>query len=160
MSGWSSFLEVEPLTGRRHVEASERRTRQDWARWIRSMLTERYPQAERVVLVLDNLNTHGIESLYASYPPEQARAQAERLEIHYTAQARQLAQHRRDRVERPGRPMPQPVDARPCHRSSPDARLGAASEQSGGHRRLAVHHLRCSHQAENPISENLNDKLY
>ena len=48
MSGWSSFLEVEPLTGRRHVEASERRTRQDWARWIRSMLTERYPQAERL----------------------------------------------------------------------------------------------------------------
>lgn len=48
------------------------------------MLTEGYPQAERVVLVLDNLNTHGIESLYASYPPEQARALAERLEIHYT----------------------------------------------------------------------------
>ena len=83
--GWSSFLEVEPLKGRRHVEESERRTRQDWARWIRSMLTELYPQAERVVLVLDNLNTDGIESLYASYSPEQARAQAERLEIHYTA---------------------------------------------------------------------------
>ena len=48
------------------------------------MLTERHPQAERVVLVLDNLNTHGIKSLYASYPPEQARALAERLEIHYT----------------------------------------------------------------------------
>ena len=84
MSGWSSFLEVEPLMGRRHVEASEQRTRQDWARGIRSMLTERYPQTERVVLVLDNLNTHGIESLYASYPPEQAQALAERLEIHYT----------------------------------------------------------------------------
>ncbi len=78
------FLEVEPLTGRRHVEASARRTRQDWARWIRGMLEERYPQAERVVLVMDNLNTHGIESLYATYPPEEARALAERLEIHYT----------------------------------------------------------------------------
>lgn len=48
------FLEVEPLTGRRHVAASARRTRADWARWIRGMLTERYPQAERVVLVMDN----------------------------------------------------------------------------------------------------------
>ena len=110
MSGWSSFLEVEPLTGRRHVEASEQRTRQGWARWIRSMLTERYPQTERVVLVLDNLNTHGIVSLYASYPPEQApgAGRAARNPLH--AQARQLVQHRRDRVERPGRPMPRPVD--------------------------------------------------
>ena len=59
------FVEVEPLTGRSHVEAGERRTRQDWARWIEGMLERRYPEAERVVLVLDNLNTHGIESLYA-----------------------------------------------------------------------------------------------
>ena len=68
------FLEVKPLTGRRHVEAGERRTCKDWARWIRGMLTERYPQAERVVLVLDTLDTHGIESLYATYPPEEAMA--------------------------------------------------------------------------------------
>ena len=78
------FLEVEPLTGRRHAEAGERRTRKDWARWIHGMLRERYPQAERVVLVMDNLNTHGIESLYETYAPEEARALAERLEIHYT----------------------------------------------------------------------------
>ena len=66
------FLEVEPLTGRCHVEATERRTRQDWARWIEGMLERRYPEAERVVLVLDNLNTHGIESLYATYEPRHA----------------------------------------------------------------------------------------
>ena len=78
------FLEVEPLTGRCHVEATERRTRQDWARWIEGMLERRYPEAERVVLVLDNLNTHGIESLYATYEPRHARQLAQRLEIHYT----------------------------------------------------------------------------
>ena len=78
------FLEVEPLTGRSHVEAGERRTRQDWARWIEGMLERRYPEAERVVLVMDNLNTHGIESLYATYEPRHARQLAERLEIHYT----------------------------------------------------------------------------
>lgn len=48
------FLEVEPLGGNRHVEATERRTRVDWARFIKSMLDERYPQAKKVVLVLDN----------------------------------------------------------------------------------------------------------
>ena len=78
------FLEVEPLTGRSHVEVAERRTRQDWARWIEGMLERRYPEAERVVLVMDNLNTHGIESLYATYEPRHARQLAERLEIHYT----------------------------------------------------------------------------
>ena len=78
------FLEVEPLGGRRHVEVSERRTRKDWARFIRGMLEERYAAAERVVLVMDNLNTHGIESLYETYPPALALALAERLEIHYT----------------------------------------------------------------------------
>ncbi len=51
------FLEVEPLTGRSHVKACERRTRQDWARWIEGLLERRYPEAERVVLVMDNLNT-------------------------------------------------------------------------------------------------------
>ena len=78
------FLEVEPLNGRRHVEAGERRTRKDWARFIRGMLEDRYAAAERVVLVMDNLNTHGIESLYETYRPERALALAERLEIHYT----------------------------------------------------------------------------
>jgi len=78
------FLEVEPLNGRRHVEVGERRTRKDWARFIRGMLVERYPVAERVVLIMDNLNTHGIESLYATYEPKLALALAERLEIHYT----------------------------------------------------------------------------
>jgi hypothetical protein len=78
------FLEVEPLTGRRHVEVTERRTRQDWARFIKGMLDERYPQAVKVRLVMDNLNTHSIASLYETFPPAEARRLAERLEIHHT----------------------------------------------------------------------------
>ena len=85
------FLEVEPLTGRRHVEVGERRTRRDWALWIQGMLRTRYPQAERVVLILDNINTHGIESLYEAFAPQEARTLAERLEIHYTPKHGQLA---------------------------------------------------------------------
>ncbi|MBD3239396.1 MAG: IS630 family transposase [Chitinivibrionales bacterium] len=78
------FLEVEPLTGRRHVEVSEHRTRIDWAHFIKGMLEERYPDAEKVVLVMDNLNTHSEASLYEAFPPELAHRLAQRLEIHYT----------------------------------------------------------------------------
>ena len=78
------FVEVEPLAGRRHVEVTERRTRQDWARFIKTMLDERYPAAIKVRLVMDNLNTHDTASLYETFPPAEARRLAERLEIHYT----------------------------------------------------------------------------
>ncbi len=78
------FVEIEPLAGRRHVEVTERRTRQDWARFIKAMLDERYPEAIKVRLVMDNLNTHDTASLYETFPPEEARRLAQRLEIHYT----------------------------------------------------------------------------
>ena len=78
------FVEVEPLAGRRHVEVTARRTRQDWARFIKAMLDERYPNAIKVRLVMDNLNTHAIASLYETFPPAEARRLADRLELHYT----------------------------------------------------------------------------
>ena len=78
------FMEVEPLTGRRHVEITERRTRKDWAHFIKAMIDERYPQAEKIRLVMDNLNTHSVISLYETFEPEEARRLARRLEIHYT----------------------------------------------------------------------------
>lgn len=80
----SIFMEVEPLTGKCHVEVTERRTRRDWAYCIRAMLEERYPQAVKVRLVLDNLNTHSIASLYEAFEPKEAQRLASRLEIHYT----------------------------------------------------------------------------
>jgi hypothetical protein len=64
--------------------ASERRTKQDWAREVKSIVTEQYPQAEKVVLVMDNLNTHTVASLYEAFPPQEAFEIAQRLEIHYT----------------------------------------------------------------------------
>ena len=78
------FLEVEPLAGRRHVAVTEQRTRKDWARFIKSMLDERYPAAEKVCLVMDNLNTHNLASLYEAFAPEEAHRLARRLEIHHT----------------------------------------------------------------------------
>ena len=78
------FVEVGPLAGRRHVEVTERRTRQDRARFIKAMLDERYPRALKVRLVMDNLNTHDLASLYETFAPAGARRLAERLEIHHT----------------------------------------------------------------------------
>ncbi len=78
------FLEVEPLAGKRHVEITERRTKVDWAKFIKDMLDKRYYDAEKVILVMDNLNTHTISSLYEAFPPKEARRLAQRLEIHYT----------------------------------------------------------------------------
>jgi len=78
------FLEIEPLTGRRHVAITQHRTRKDWAVFIKGMLDERYPQATKVRLVMDNLNTHSAASLYETFQPEEARRLARRLEIHYT----------------------------------------------------------------------------
>lgn len=78
------FLEVEPLSGKRHVAITERRTRKDWASQIKAMLDERYPDAIQVRLVMDNLNTHSMASLYEAFDPKEARRLAERLDIHYT----------------------------------------------------------------------------
>ena len=78
------FMAVEPLAGRRTTRVTERRTRTDWAHFVRHLLEEVYPEAERLVLVMDNLNTHSPASLYEAFDPATARRLTERLEIHYT----------------------------------------------------------------------------
>jgi transposase len=77
------FLWVEPLTGRRHVAVTERRTALDFAEQLR-LLAASYPQAAQVVLVTDNLNTHSPACLYEAFAPEEARRLAQRFEWHYT----------------------------------------------------------------------------
>jgi hypothetical protein len=74
----------EPLLGWRAVHVTERRTAVDFAEVIRWLVEEVHEEAEKVILVMDNLNTHKLASLYEAFPPEQARRIAERLEIHHT----------------------------------------------------------------------------
>ena len=78
------FMVSEPLLGWRAVHVTERRTAKDFAEVLRWLVEDVHPDAEKVVLVLDNLNTHKVASLYEAFPPEQARRIAERLEIHHT----------------------------------------------------------------------------
>jgi len=80
----SIFMFTEPLAGWRHANVSERRTKQDWALQIQELLDVHYPDAKKIRLVMDNLNTHNISSLYETFPPEVALKLAQRLEIHYT----------------------------------------------------------------------------
>ena len=78
------FTFFEPLSARRVVMTRRRRTKVDWAECVREMLEGHYPEAEKVVLVMDNLNTHRVASLYEAFAPQKARRLAERLELHYT----------------------------------------------------------------------------
>jgi hypothetical protein len=78
------FMFCEPLAGWRQTRVTQRRTKLDWAQAIRDLLDGRYADAPVVVLVMDNLNTHTIGSLYEAFPPAEARRLAQRLEIHYT----------------------------------------------------------------------------
>jgi len=78
------FIVYEPLAGKRYLKVTEHRTKKDWALFMQEILEEQYPDARKVVLVMDNLNTHTPASFYEVFPPEQAKALVDRLEIHYT----------------------------------------------------------------------------
>ena len=80
----SIFTFVEPLGGIRHVSVRAHRTAIDWADEIKYLVDVRYPDCNKIILVMDNLNTHAISSLYKAFPAPEARRIARRLEIHYT----------------------------------------------------------------------------
>ena len=80
----SIFMFTEPLAGWRHAIALPRRTCEDWADRIKWLLDEQYPHVKKLVLIMDNLNTHTIASLYKIFPPDEAFRLSQRLEIHYT----------------------------------------------------------------------------
>jgi transposase len=78
------FMAVEPLIGKRSVSVTDRRTKQDFAEFLRYLSDEVYPQAETIILVTDNLNTHSPAGLYERFEPAEARRLAQRFEWHYT----------------------------------------------------------------------------
>ncbi len=78
------FMIFEPLAGQRDVQVTDRRTKKDYAQCLRKIADEMYPDAQRVVLVQDNLNTHSPASLYEAFKPAEAKRLADRFEFHYT----------------------------------------------------------------------------
>ncbi len=78
------FLACEPLTGKRYTMVAAQRTKQEWAQFMRQLADSHYPDAEKIVLVMDNLNTHTLAALYEVFPVAEARRLAQRFEVHYT----------------------------------------------------------------------------
>ena len=78
------FLVFEPLPGKRFVQVTEKRRRLEWAKVMQQVADEWYPQAEKIVVVLDNLNTHTPAAFYETFAPEEARRLVERFEFHFT----------------------------------------------------------------------------
>ena len=78
------FMMFEPIANKRHIRVTERRTKKDWAQCVKLLCDDIYPDAEVIVLVLDNLNTHTKASLYEVFEPAEAKRLADKLEIHYT----------------------------------------------------------------------------
>jgi DDE superfamily endonuclease len=78
------FLNFEPLKGKRRIKITEHRKKSDWAFFIKELVDEEYPDAEKIILVMDNLNIHAGASLYETFDPAEARRILDKLEIHYT----------------------------------------------------------------------------
>jgi hypothetical protein len=77
------FMLFAPLQGWRHVKVTDRRTKIDWAQVIKELVDDHFPD-KKIILVMDNLNTHKLGSLYEAFKPAEARRIAQRLEIHFT----------------------------------------------------------------------------
>lgn len=78
------FMVFEPLTGERHVSVTDHRTKVDWAKCIKDIVDTHYPEADKITVVMDNLNTHKPSSLYQAFSPEEAHRLLNKLEFHYT----------------------------------------------------------------------------
>jgi DDE superfamily endonuclease len=145
------FLVTEPLAGWRQVMVSDRRTRIDWAHCIKELVDVHYPDAERIVLVQDNRNTHTPASLYAAFAPAEAKRLADRLELHYTPKHGSWLQHGRDRAGRAGRAVPGPAAGRSGDPGAGGRGLAGGAQSGRSWGQLAVHHRGRPHQAEAPL---------
>ena len=121
------FMVFAPLEGWRRVEVTDRRTKADWARVVKQLVDEDYPHQDRIVLVMDNLNTHHPSSLYEAFEPAEARRIAERSGDSLHAQAWQLAEHGRDRNRGDGPPMPGPTHTGPKRPAAGSRQRGSSS---------------------------------
>jgi predicted permease len=98
------FKAVEPLTGKRYVTYTEKRTKLDWVSFVRELLDEKYPDAKKVALVIDNLNTNEIASLYGAFSPEEAFRLSQRLEIHFTPERAARRRGLKEKKPQPNNP--------------------------------------------------------
>ena len=133
------FLTCEPKAGWRHVSITQRRTMQDFAHQMRWLVDEAYPDVRVIRLVLDNLNTHRMASLYETFPAPEARRIAKRLGVPPHAQAWELAEYGGDRVQRPGPGLSAGTQRRRGQLGKGRQRLRVRAQRNGSLHRLAIH---------------------
>jgi DDE superfamily endonuclease len=135
------FAAFEPLAGWRHVEVTEQRTRRDFARFIQDLLDKRYPEAKKVVLVMDNLNTHSGASLYETFAPAEALRLLSRLEIHFTPSTAAGSTWRKG-IQHPAASVPGSPDCYSRDSAAGDHGLGKPAQPVQGRCQLEIHHRR------------------
>ena len=147
------FMLFAPLEGWRRVEVTDRRTKADWARVVKQLVDEDYPHKDRIVLVMDNLNTHHPASLYEAGA---CRSAAHRRTVGgpLHSQAWQLAGYGRDRNRGDGPAMPEPPYSRPKRSAAGGGSVAATAQPGRNTGGLALHHLGCPHQAQVPLPTN------
>ena len=142
------FLVCEPLRGWRDVMVSDRRTRIDWAHCVKDLLEVHYPDAEHIVLVQDNLNTHTPASLYEAFEPATAKRLAGRLELRYTPKySSWLNMAEIELAVLAG----QCLDRRPGDAGARGRGVAGGTQRFRSWRRLALYDRGCPHQTEAPI---------
>ena len=143
------FMLLAPLEEWRRVEVADRRTRRGWARVIRKLVDEDYPEKERIVLLMDNLNTHHPASLYEAFEPAEARRIAQRLEIHYTPKQGSWLNIVEIETGGAGAAVPGPPDTQPGNPGTENKGMGEPAESSGDSGgRLALFNRGRPHQAQ------------
>ena len=148
------FMLFAPLEGWRRVEVTERRTRTGWAEVVRKLVDEDYPEKDRIVLVMDNLNTDHPASLYEAFEPAEAMRIAQRLEIHCTPKHGSLAEYSGDRTGGAGAAVPGPADSQPGGPEAGNRSMAGATEPGGDPGGLAFHHRGRPNQAQVPSPIN------
>ena len=148
------FMLFAPLEGWRRVEVTERRTKVDWARVVRKLVDADYADRERIVLVMDNLNTHHPASLYEAFEPAEALRIARAAGDTLHAEARELAQYSRDRVGGAGAAVSGPPDSRQGSPGTRDPGMAGETERGGDSGGLAFHCRGRPGQAQVPLPIN------
>lgn len=146
------FLVTEPLRGWRQIAVGARRTRLDFAHCVQKLVDVHYPEAERIVLVMDQLNIHSPASRSAAFPPEEAKRLAKKLEIHHTPKHGSWLNMAELELKRARAPVPRPTAAGPDDDGDRGHGLGGSPERGYSHDRLAVHDRRRPHQAPTALS--------
>ena len=154
------FMMFAPLEGWRHVEVTDRHTAVDFAHVLRDLSDTHFPQAKKIVLMEDNLNTHKPASLYEAFPAAEARRLVERFEWHYTPKHGSWLNMAESELSVLIWSMSRSTYPRQADPDRGSRRLGGQPQQEACQSRLAIHHRRRPREAEALVPRNVNNLGY